>query len=93
MMAQLARGIAFTVGGGMIVYAAVLMVLVAVALLLSGMKSPWIALLLIGILALVEGWIMTTSARHRLSKVQLYPRQTIEMVNEDVNTVKSHIAS
>jgi len=93
IVAQVARGVAFIVGGGMMLYAALLILLVAVALLLSGMQSPWITLLLIGILVLVEGWIITMSARHRLAKVQLLPRQTIETLNEDINTVQSHLAS
>jgi len=48
MVQQVARGVAMVAGGGMSLYTAALFILLAVALLLSGIMPLWLGLLLVG---------------------------------------------
>lgn len=92
---RLARGIALLSGGGLLLYAGVLFVLFAVPLLLwaNTDMSLWFALLLIGLLLLIEGWILTVWARHRLANLTIIPTQTLKSVRADGEVVKEHLAS
>jgi membrane protein len=92
MVGRLARGVSLTAGGGMTAYAGVIFVLLAIALLVSQIMPLWLALLLVGILVLIEGWIITVWARHRLATVRFVPKQTLETIREDVEVVKGRLA-
>jgi membrane protein len=88
---KVSRGAAMTVGGGMLLYWALFFVLLTVALLFYLLMPLWLALLLVGGLALVEGWITTVWARHRLAEIRRLPNQSVQTVRQDVEMVKSHV--
>ncbi|MCC6456127.1 MAG: YihY family inner membrane protein [Caldilineaceae bacterium] len=92
-LAQVARGSALTASGGLLVYAGALGLLCAVALLLYMIMPLWLAALLVGLLTLIEGWILTLGARRRLKQMSLVPKKTFETVREDVEMVKERVAS
>jgi len=85
---QVERGLALLVGGGFTAYAGALFVLLAVALLLSGIMPRWFGFLLVGVLAAVEGWLLIVAGRNRLAQTRFYPAQTLESVRQDSETLR-----
>jgi membrane protein len=92
-LTQLTRGAALTAGGGLALYAGALGLLIAVALLLNAIMPLWLAALLVGLLTLIEGWILTVGAQRKLKQVSLMPKQAVKTLREDVEMVKEHVAS
>ena len=92
---RLARSLALVSGGGLLLYAGLLFVLVALPLLLwavTTMSLPF-ALSLIGLLLIVYGWLLSVWARNRLKHLTLVPQQTMESVREDGEVVKQRLSS
>ena len=94
-LVQAARSAAIMAGGGLVLYAGVILLLIALSLLLVALTEMplWLAVLLIGLLALTEGSIVVMWARRRLTQLRPLPEQTIETVREDVEVVKEHLAT
>jgi membrane protein len=93
MLQRAQRAAGLTAGGGIILYAAALLLVGAVALLASLIMPLWLAALLVGVLLLVEGWLMTIWARQKLNEAAHLPQQAAQSVQEDVETVKAHLAN
>jgi membrane protein len=88
------RGIGLSAGGGMLLYAAALLILAAVVVALHAIMPFWVAASLVGLLLLIEGWLLTLWARQKLGKAVRVPREVIaDSVSKDVETVKAHLGS
>jgi uncharacterized membrane protein YqjE len=94
-LAQMGRGLAFVSGGGLLLYAALLFIVMSVPLLLWAFTTMpfWLAALLAGILLMVWGWLMTLWGRRQLAHQLTMPKQTLETLREDVDVIKEHLAS
>ena len=86
------RGAALAVGGGMLLYGAVLALVATVVLVLTLFMPVWVSALLIGLLLVVEGWILTIAAQHKLRELAETPKQSAASIREDVDTIKSHLS-
>jgi hypothetical protein len=87
------RGAAFTAGGGLALYGAVLLVLSCIALVLAGLMPAWLAALLVGLLLMIEGWVLTVAARRKLRELAQTPKHTTESIAQDIAMVKEHVAN
>jgi membrane protein len=92
---QAARHAAMMAGGGLLLYTGVIILLIALPLLLVALTEMplWLAVLLIGLLALVEGGIVLLWAQRKFTQLRPMPKQTIETVREDVEVVKEHLTT
>ncbi len=92
---QLTRSVALLAGGGLLLYGGALFVLIAVPLLFWAILSIplWLAIFLVGILLLVEGWILTRWARGRLKRLVTLPKQSTESLRQDVEMVKGQLTN
>lgn len=87
------KGIGYLVAGGLVAYAGLLVLLAAavVGLWQLGVEG-WFAPLIVGLVVLVIGAILVTSARNTLQGSNLAPTKTIESVKEDVEWAKERVA-
>jgi hypothetical protein len=88
MAAKVERGVTLLAGGTFSLYAGGLFLLLAVALLLSRILPLWLGLLLVGVLAAIEGWLASLAGRKRLVQLQLYPAHTLESLRQDGETLR-----
>jgi hypothetical protein len=78
--------------GGALAYAALLMALIAIALLLIQLGiTPWLGFLLVAILVGAIAAVLIQRGRAELQKTDLAPRQTIETIKEDAEWAKQQV--
>jgi hypothetical protein len=86
------RDVALIAAGGALMYAALLVVLGAIVLLLidAGLDG-WIAALLVGVLVALVGGGLVLVGRDRLKAADVAPRRTIETLQDDAEWAKERL--
>jgi hypothetical protein len=86
------RDVALIAAGGALLYAALLVVLGAIVLLLidAGLDG-WIAALLVGVLVALVGGGLVLVGRDRLKAADVAPRRTIETLQDDAEWAKERL--
>jgi hypothetical protein len=86
------RDVALIAAGGALLYAALLVVLGAIVLLLidAGLDG-WIAALLVGVLVALVGGGLVLVGRDRLKTADVAPRRTIETLQDDAEWAKERL--
>jgi xanthine/uracil permease len=81
-----------TGAGGALIYAGLLVVLIAVVLaLIDAGLDPWLSALIVGAAALVIGGIVTSMGVQQIRTTEMAPKQTAETVRENVEFVKEQV--
>jgi hypothetical protein len=94
--------VGFLVVGGAVGYAALLVILAAVVLILtqvissvSGwtlMTSAWVSSIIVGAIVAGIAYVLVTNALAKLKNTDLAPRATIESVKEDAQWIKDQVS-
>jgi hypothetical protein len=87
-----ARSAGALVAGGLIAYAGVIVVLIAVAILLGEIMPLWLAMLIVGLVVLVIGAIMAISGKNKLANLNVVPEKTVETLKEDARWAKEQVS-
>ena len=82
-LTKLAKGVASIATGALILYAGFLALLAAAILGLSNAVSPWLAVLIVGVVVSVIGAILVYAGKKTLEPDRLKPRRSIESLRED----------
>jgi hypothetical protein len=86
------RDAAMLGAGGALAYAAVLIALVGIALLLWEMGvAPWLAFLVVAAVAGIAAAVLIQRGRAELQRTDLAPRQTIETIKEDAEWARQQV--
>ncbi len=86
------RAAAMIGAGGGLAYAALLMALIAVGLLLIQLGiTPWLAFLLVAIIVGAIAAVLIMRGRDELQKTDLAPTKTIETLKEDAEWAKEQV--
>ena len=85
------RSVVSMVAGGMIAYAGLIGVMIAVIVGLSRFMSLWLSALIVGIVVIVIGAIMIMSGRSSLQKMTVVPEQTVESIKENTEWAKEQV--
>ncbi len=86
------RDAAMIGAGGGLAYAALLMALIAVGLLLIQLGiTPWLAFLLVAIIVGAIAAVLIMRGRDELQKTDLAPTKTIETLKEDAEWAKEQV--
>lgn len=85
------RSVVSMVAGGMIAYAGLIGVMIAVIVGLSRFMSLWLSALIVGIVVIVIGAIMIMSGRSSLQKMTVVPEQTVESMKENTEWAKEQV--
>lgn len=89
---SLSRDAAMVGAGGALAYAALLIALVAVGILLVEIGiTPWLAFLLVAIVTGAIGALLIQRGRAGLQKTNVVPEQTIETLKEDAEWAKQQV--
>lgn len=89
---RMSRGAAMAGVGAAILFAGVLVLLLAIVLaLIDGGMDPWLAALLVAVVVLVIGGALTAFGVGRIRETDLAPHQTAETVKDNVEFVKEQM--
>jgi hypothetical protein len=89
---RVGRDAAMLGAGGALAYAALLVALIAVALLLIDIGlTPWLAFLIVAAIVGAIAAVLIQRGRAELQRAQLAPRQTIETLKEDAEWAKQQV--
>jgi len=85
------RGIGLLLGGGLVLYAAFLVLAAGLVLLLAQVIVPWLAAFLVALLVAGGGYLLVQAGREALKALDPAPHQTIETLKEDMTWAKAQI--
>ncbi|MBF0305424.1 MAG: phage holin family protein [Alphaproteobacteria bacterium] len=80
---QVSHGAIWLGIGGVLAFAGLLFLLLAITLALSGVVAPWAAALIVGVVAAGIGVMMLKAGQNRLSPRNLTPDRTVRMLRDD----------
>ena len=86
------RGIGMLVAGGVVAYAGLLFLLLAIVFgLIEAGWDAWLSALVVGLVVVVIGAVLVLRARESLKPANLAPRRTVETLKEDQEWAKEQI--
>jgi xanthine/uracil permease len=89
---RMSRGAAMAGAGGALLYAGLLVLLLAVVLgLIQAGMDAWLAALVVAIVVMVIGGVITSMGVKQMQSTELAPKQTAETVRENVEFVKEQM--
>ena len=89
---EAARGIGMLVAGGVVAYAGLFFLLLAIVFgLIEAGWDAWLSALVVGLVVVAIGAILVLRARESLKPANLAPRRTIETLKEDQEWAKEQI--
>jgi len=89
---EAARGIGMLVAGGVVAYAGLLFLLVAVMFgLIEAGLDEWLSALIVGLVVVAISAVLVLRARAALKPANLAPRRTVETLKEDQEWAKEQI--
>ena len=82
-VSEAGRSVVVLAVGGMIAYAALIMILAAVAIGLAQVMSPWLATLIVGVVVAIVGLILVSKGINTLKNLSFVPKKTLQTLKED----------
>lgn len=77
------KNVVALVVGGAVAYAALILILAAVAVGLAQIMEPWLAVLIVGVVVAIIGLVLVQKGLSALKNLSLVPEKTIETLKED----------
>jgi type IV secretory pathway TrbL component len=90
-VAQALRSLVTLIAGGLVAYAGVILLLIALAVWLSNYMTTWLAVLIVGAIVLIVGAVMISIGRSALANLTIVPENTIESIKQDARWAKEQI--
>jgi drug/metabolite transporter (DMT)-like permease len=89
---RMSRGAAMAGAGGALLYAGLLVLLLAVVLgLIQAGMDAWLAALVVAVVVMAIGGVITAMGVKQMQSTELAPKQTAETVRENVEFVKEQM--
>jgi hypothetical protein len=89
---EAARGIGMLVAGGLVAYAGLIFLLLAIVFgLIEAGWDAWLSALAVGLVVVAIGAILVLRGRESLKPANLAPRRTVETLKEDQEWAKEQI--
>jgi uncharacterized membrane protein YqjE len=89
---QVGGAVAMMAIGGVLAIPAIVLLLQAVVTLLSNFMYDWVAMLLVGIVVAVIGYLLVRKGQNDLSASRLAPERTAANLRRDVNLVQEKVS-
>jgi len=80
------------VAGGLVAYAGLIILLIAVAILLGAIMPYWASSLLVGVVVLIIGAVMAMSGKNQLANLTIVPEKTVATLKEDARWAKEQLS-
>lgn len=86
---EAAKAGAIAVGGGAVVLlAGLIIVLLAAVYALANVMQPWLAALIVGVVAMIIGFIMVQSGKKQFDPSHLKPERTVNSLQKDKDAIQ-----
>jgi uncharacterized membrane protein len=85
------RSTIMMVAGGLLAYAGLIVLLIAVAIAVGAVMPYWLSSLLVAIVAIVVGAILIQSGRSTIQELTIVPEKSVESIKEDAEWVKEQV--
>lgn len=85
------RSIVSIVVGGLVAYAGLIALIIAIIVGLSRFMPLWLSALIVGIVVIAIGAIMISSGRGSLAKMSIVPEKTVESMKENTEWAKEQV--
>lgn len=82
-VSEATKNVVSLVVGGAIAYAALILILAAVAVGLAQIMEPWLAVLIVGVVVAIIGMVLLQKGLSALKNLNFVPEKTIESLKED----------
>jgi len=90
-LTEVGKNVGFLVIGGAIAYASLLFVLAALAVGLAGIMTPWLAVLIVGLIVGLVAFALVQKGLSALRQTSLVPQKTIETLKEDKEWIQQQV--
>ena len=90
-VSETGKNVASLVVGGAIAYAALLFILAAIAVGLAQIMEPWLAVLIVGVVVAIVGFILVQKGMNALKHMNFVPEKTIATLKEDKEWAQQQI--
>ncbi len=91
-VSKAARSAGMLVAGGLIAYAGLIVVLIAIAILLGAIMPYWLSSLIVGVIVLAIGAMMAVSGKNKLANLNVVPEKTVATLKEDARWAKEQLS-
>lgn len=81
-------GVAAVATGGAVMLAGLIVLLMAAVYGLSNVLAPWLSALIVGVAALVVGWLMVSAGKKQFDVDSLKPDHTINTLHKDADAIR-----
>lgn len=86
---KVGKNIDYLVAGGAVGYAGLLAIIAGIILILARFMSPWLAVIIVGVVIAVISYFLISKALTVLKNMELTPKQTVESIKEDAQWLKN----
>ncbi len=90
-VSETGKNVASLVIGGAIAYAALILILAAIAVGLAQIMEPWLAVLSVGIVVAIIGLVLVQKGINALKNLSFVPEKTIQTLKEDKEWAQQQI--
>ncbi len=91
-VSKAAQSAGMLVVGGLVAYAGLIIVLIAVAILLGAIMPYWLSSLIVGAIVLIVGAVMAISGKNKLANLNVVPEKTVATLKDDARWAKEQIS-
>lgn len=85
-------GVAAVGGGAIVMLAGLIIVLLAAVYALANIMQPWLAALIVGVIAMVIGYIMIQSGKKQFDASHLTPERTVSALQKDKDAIQRKVS-
>lgn len=85
-------GVAAVGMGAIVMFAGLIIVLLAVVYALATIMQPWLAALIVGAVAMVVGFIMIQSGKKQFDASNLTPARTVSSLQKDKDAIQRKVS-
>ena len=90
-LTEVGKNVAFLVVGGAVAYAALLFILAAVAVGLTDIMTPWLAVLIVGLVVGLVALVLVQKGLSALRQTSLTPEKTVETLKENKEWIQKQV--
>jgi uncharacterized membrane protein YqjE len=88
-----AKAAAAALAGGMVIMLAGLVILLLAAVYALAMfMAPWLGALIVGVIAMIVGFVMVQSGKKHLEATQLAPERTMNSLHKDKDAIQRKVS-
>ncbi|HEX8541629.1 MAG TPA: phage holin family protein [Pseudomonas sp.] len=85
-------GVAAVSGGAVVMLAGLIIVLLAAVYALAMIMQPWLAALIVGVVAMVVGFMMVQSGKKQFEASNLKPERTVNSLQKDKEAIQRKVS-